>query len=55
MCTGEFNVRGNPAMDLRPIQGSGGRSRNTPVENDGAGLMNHLARIETSPYLPCIY
>lgn len=49
MGTDEFNAGGSSVMDEHPIRGGGGRNA---IENGIiSGLMSHLARIETLPYI----
>ena len=57
MGTGEFNAGGNPVMDWVSIpEGGGGRntpSRRMPQKPEiSADLMDYLARMQTSPFLP---
>ena len=54
MGTGELNAGGNPAMDWHPIQGGVEILLVASCLETGisSGLMSHLAREQTLPYLP---
>ena len=53
MGTGEINAGGNPAMDWHPIKGDKKDSQFLHATETGisSGLMGHLARMQTLPYL----
>ena len=56
MGTGEFNARGNPAMDWHPIQGGVEILLVAPCYRNwiSPGLMGHLARKWTLPFFVCV-
>ena len=57
MGTGEFNAEGNPAMDYHVIQGEYKYfwSLHVTETRISPGLMSHVTRMQTLPYVPYSY